>query len=93
MILAIDFDNTYTTAPELWDQVIRLFQEAGHTVICITGRTENMSQPVLDTIGKLVPVIFAGKDWKRTAAKNHGYQVDIWIDDIPEMIGKQFVLS
>jgi acid phosphatase class B len=93
MILAIDYDNTYTAAPELWEQVIKLFQDAGHTVICITGRTDNMAQPVLDTIGKLVPVIFAGKDWKRDAAKKHGYKVDVWIDDVPEMVGKQHLFG
>lgn len=93
MIIAIDYDNTYTAAPELWDQTIKLFQDAGHAVICITARTEGMRQPVLDSIGKLVPVIFSGSEWKREAAKKRGYSVDIFIDDMPEIIGPQHLLG
>src|SRR5271157_1106932 len=95
MIIAIDYDNTYTAAPELWDQVIRLFQETGHTCICITGRTQEtlMAKPVMDSIGKLVHVIFAGSQWKREAAEKHAYKVDVWIDDNPEYVGLQFLIG
>jgi hypothetical protein len=87
MIIAIDYDGTYAVVPEIWDQVIKLFQDAGHTVICVTSRTESWGQPVLDSIGKLVPVIFAGSEGKREAALKRSYKVDIFIDDMPETIG------
>ena len=95
MIVAIDYDNTYTAAPELWNQVIKLFQDANHIVICVTGRTEDpiLSEPVLYSVGKLVPVIFAGSLWKREAALKRGYKVDIWIDDMPEMVSKQLLIG
>ena len=93
MIIAIDYDNTYTAAPELWNRMISMFSDAGHTIICITGRTENMAQPVMDSIGKLIPVIFAGNDWKRDAAIKRGYKVDVFIDDMPEMVGKQLLIG
>jgi len=95
MIVAIDYDGTYAVAPELWNQFIKLFQEAGHTIICVTGRTEqsSMAQAVLDSIGKLVPVVFAGEQWKREAAKKRGYKVDIWIDDMPEMVAPAILLG
>jgi hydroxymethylpyrimidine pyrophosphatase-like HAD family hydrolase len=92
MIISVDYDNTYTAAPELFTQLIKLFQDAGHTVICVTGRGTDMSQPVLDSIGKLVPCIFAGGEWKRTAAEQAGYKVNIWIDDDPSYIMKQTLL-
>lgn len=92
MIVAVDYDNTYTAAPELFEKIIQLFQEAGHTVICVTGRGLDMSQPVMDSIGKLIPCIFAGGDWKIDAAAKHGYKVDIWIDDNPSYIMKQVLL-
>lgn len=95
MIVAIDYDNTYTAAPELWNQVIKLFQEAGHTVICVTGRSDNssMAPVVQDSIGKLVPVVFAGEQWKQEAAKKRGYKVDIWIDDMPITIAPQILIG
>jgi hypothetical protein len=88
MIIAIDYDGTYAAAPELWDQVIKLFQEAKHTVICVTGRSDEgvMGTPVKESIGKLCPVIFAGGVWKNVAAENRGYKVNVWIDDMPSMI-------
>jgi hypothetical protein len=95
LIIAIDYDATYTLSPDLWDHIIGLFQESGHTVICVTGRSNDgiMSQPVLDSIGKLVPVIFAGPEWKRDAALKRGYKVNVWIDDMPEMIAKQNLIG
>lgn len=88
MIIAIDYDMTYTADPETFEKVIALFKAAGHTVICVTGRSDDgvMDVPVRNSIGKLVPVVFAGKEWKATAAKKQGYNVSIWIDDMPGMI-------
>lgn len=87
MIIAIDYDGTYAADPETFDKVIKLFKEVGHTVICVTGRSAGiMGDPVLESIGRLVPVVFAGQDWKADAARKHGYTVNIWIDDMPGMI-------
>ena len=93
MILAIDYDNTYTMAPDIWDETIKLFLSAGHTVVCVTARPEVMGQVVLDSVGKLVPVVFAGGEWKRETAIKHGYKVDVWIDDAPEYIGPQTIIG
>jgi hypothetical protein len=87
MIIAIDYDNTYTADPETFNKVIALFKEAGHDVICVTAREDGvLGVPVRNSIGKLVPVIFAGSVAKRTAAKKRGYIVDVWVDDMPMMI-------
>lgn len=87
MIIAIDYDNTYSADPESFNKVIIIFKEAGHNVICVTAREDGvMGVPVRNSIGKLVPVIFAGSVPKRTAARKNGYIVDVWIDDMPMMI-------
>lgn len=87
MIIAIDYDNTYSADPESFNKVITIFKEAGHNVICVTAREDGvMGVPVCNSIGKLVPVIFAGSISKREAAKKRGYNVDVWIDDMPAMI-------
>jgi hypothetical protein len=52
-----------------------------------------MGQVVLDSIGKLVPVVFAGGEWKREVALKQGYKVDVWIDDMPEYIGPQTIIG
>lgn len=93
MIVAIDYDGTYAAAPDIFNEIIKLFKDNGHTVICVTARPEIMGQPVLDSIGKLVPVIFAGAEWKREAALRRGYKVDVWIDDSPDMIAKQVLIG
>jgi hypothetical protein len=94
MIVAIDYDNTYNLHSFLFDKIILLFQEAGHTVICITNRTsENKKKEIVNSIGLLVPVIFAGSDWKRDAALKNGYKVDVWIDDMPSSIEKQILIG
>lgn len=94
MIIAIDYDNTYTADPETFNKVIAIFKEAGHDVICVTGRDDGvLGVPVRNSIGKLIPVIFAGSTWKREAAKKRGYIVDVWIDDMPGMIDPQHIIE
>ena len=93
MIIAIDYDNTYSADPPMWDEVIKTFQASGHTVVCVTARPEMMGQPVLDSVGKLVPCLFCGGEWKREYALKHGYKVNVWIDDMPEYIGPQTIIG
>lgn len=95
MIVAIDYDNTYTADHETWNKVIHTLLDAGHTVICVTGREAigAMAEPVMVSVGRIIPVVFAGKEWKREAALKRGYKVDVWIDDSPEYIGKQTLIG
>lgn len=95
MIISVDYDQTYSSDPEAFNLIIKLFQNWGHTVICTTGRggLSPSDDEVRNSIGKLVPVVFAGKEWKRDAALAAGYSVDIWIDDMPEMVARQVLLG
>jgi len=86
MIIAIDYDGTYSADPITFNEVIKLFLGAGHTVICVTARPEVMGAEVLASIGKFVPVVFANGEWKAEAAKKQGYNVSICIDDMPGLI-------
>lgn len=90
MIVAIDYDLTYTRDPHTFDAIIGLLKAAGHTVICATYRSESSLQVVHNSIGKLCPVISAGTEWKREKA---GYKVDIWIDDMPSSIERQMLVG
>jgi hypothetical protein len=83
MRIAIDYDDTYTLSPDLWDQIINLLITADHKVYCVTKRHEHLA----DDIKKImrVPIIFAKKS-KMEAVNREGIKIDVWIDDKPQSI-------
>jgi NADPH:quinone reductase-like Zn-dependent oxidoreductase len=95
MLFGLDYDGTYTGDPDFFDAFIMLCQAYGHDVVIVTSRPEkgDMAGELKEVIDDLVPVVFARERWKKDAALEAGYQVDIWIDDMPESIAKQFLLE
>lgn len=92
MIISIDYDRTYTSAPSFWRAVIAFAALEGHQVICVTGRKPEHSLDD-ENEGIEVPVIYADGKLKREAAEAAGYEVDIWIDDEPGTIEKCRILE
>lgn len=88
MIVSIDYDGTFTADPEIWTEIIKLLQARGHQVICTTNRRAESpgSQEVRNNLEALVPIVFAGNQFKRDAAKQQGWKVDVWMDDNPGTI-------
>lgn len=91
MIIALDFDGTFTLDPDCWAMFVRSFQLHGHTVICVTGRSDSggMGDQVRDqfaAVGLDVPIVFAGSEWKVDAARAAGWEVNVWIDDMPQYV-------
>jgi hypothetical protein len=86
MKIALDFDDTYTRDPELWDQFINLSQSRGHDIRIVTFRKSSMTDPALDYLATKMPVIFTEYTQKRHFTNEIGWTVDIWIDDSPEFI-------
>lgn len=91
MIIAIDWDGTYTALPELFRQFTNKLLTYGHTVIFVTGRQDTEHHRIEPPF--CCPVVYAGNEYKRKAAERAGYKVDIWIDDMPEMIGEGKILN
>lgn len=92
--IAIDFDRTFTSDVEFWRFFIRRAVKRGHTVICVTGRTEStyskleMATIFGEATFKLLgAVVFCNHSPKRDRTLALGYKIDIWIDDMPEGIG------
>lgn len=94
MIFGIDFDGTFSRDPALFRGFVALLRAAGHDAVLVTGRSDSgqWGAEVRRAVGDLMPIVFAGADWKRTAAEQAGHKVDVWIDDNPEYIAEQNVL-
>jgi uncharacterized alpha/beta hydrolase family protein len=98
----IDFDDTITEDIDCFGKIFKTMQEAGHNVIVVTGRSKigNWETEVYKTLEYLqtkydlasIPVVFAGSEWKKQAAKNAGYPINIWMDNSPEYIDQQYIL-
>ena len=91
MNISVDFDDTYTRDPMMWERFIELAQECGHTVYCVTARppTPINQWEVYGTIGKSI-----GKDncyftdcrAKAKFMSDQGIHIDVWIDDLPSNV-------
>lgn len=86
ILIALDYDDTYTKDPELWLEFIALAKRRGHTVVGATMRCES-EKPVMDpryTEGIHVEYTCGRAKLKALAAR--GVRPNIWIDDRPDWI-------
>ena len=87
MLLALDYDETYTRDPIFWDMVIELAKKRGHTFICATMRHEHEGQEIIqDLQHKVEKIIFTGRKAKFAFVNEAGYYPSIWIDDMPHFL-------
>lgn len=86
MLIALDYDGTYTMDPELWNIFIKTAKERNATVICVTMRYPYEGDEVLNSIGKHCEVIFTSRCAKREFLLSKKISPDIWIDDQPHFI-------
>lgn len=80
MLIALDFDETYTRDKSMWRTFIQMARLRGHEVVCVTMREPRH--------GADIPceVVFTSGAKKRKHMESLGRHPDIWIDDWPEMI-------
>lgn len=87
MMLALDYDDTYTRDPIFWDEVIKLATQRGHSIICVTARNERYRQEVADDLGsKVEAIICTNGRAKHGAAYEAGFMPSVWIDDSPQWV-------
>ena len=85
MLIALDYDGTYTADRPLWDEFAREARRRGHEVIIVTARYEAGEQ--LSDAGEM-RVCYTNRQPKRKYLRDlHGLVPDVWIDDAPETIG------
>lgn len=78
MIIALDYDRTYTADPKLWDEFIKQAIERGHKIVCITMRYP--TEPIINFSER---VYYTSRKAKKKWADENSIAVDIWIDDKP----------
>ena len=94
MIIGIDFDDTISSQPHRWVEVIKLFKSFNWTVIVVTFRKSNCDPKDLDFLKEHVDsIIFTGQVNKAGFCESCGYKVDIWIDDNPMSITHNYGLK
>lgn len=98
LVFGIDFDGTFAADPEAFKDIIESIVRHGHKAVFVTGRDnkdgfgDEVRDLINDTFGDKASefsIVFAGSKWKKQAALDAGYKVNIWIDDNPEYIGPQ----
>lgn len=92
MILAIDYDGTYTRSPGLFRKFVLEGQKLGYTFVCITSRGGPANHDAIDpqrepALPEGVAVHYTQGKPKRAYAQAAGIMVAIWVDDMPESIG------
>jgi hydroxymethylpyrimidine pyrophosphatase-like HAD family hydrolase len=89
----MDFDDTYTRDPEMWNIVIAQMQAAGHKVYCVTARQPSDSLEVYATLGRMVGAencYFTSMQSKKNYMFSKGIYINVWIDDNPDAIIRGF---
>lgn len=89
MLLALDYDDTYTRDPAFWDAVIALATQRGHAVICATMRADvpHEADAVRAALQHRVEaIVFTARRAKHAAVHAAGFMPSVWIDDSPRFI-------
>lgn len=85
MIIALDYDGTYTEDPDLWISFIDLIKMRRHSVTFVTFRDDNGNYKNddirRDAKRNNIDIVYtAGKQ------KSDCFKADVWIDDMPILI-------
>lgn len=80
MLIAIDYDNTYSADPALWEAFAASARAAGHGVVICTGRA---FEPRIQTS---LQIFCAAGLAKAEYLAAQGLHPTVWIDDDPTSV-------
>jgi UDP-galactopyranose mutase len=84
MNISLDFDDTYTRDPILWDNFVVNARRHGHKVYVVTMRYKEEGQEVYEALAENVDqIIFTGRMAKKPYVEAKGIDISVWIDDNP----------
>lgn len=86
-IIIIDYDDTYTLMPDLFDRFIYQIKARGYKVYCVTMRYENVKDEA-DEVRQLCPavfdkIVFTNRKAKLPVLQKLNINPCFWIDDNP----------
>jgi hypothetical protein len=83
-VIAVDYDGSYSSMPELFDCIIDKAQSLGYKVILVTMRyPEEADEGLLAVMGKVEETYFTSRRAKLPYLRIKGIKPDLWIDDSP----------
>jgi hypothetical protein len=83
LLIALDYDNTYTADSVLFDIFVQLARSKGYKVHVVTMRHESEPINLNCAVDK---VHYTDRKAKKPYMDAKGLSVDIWIDDRPDFI-------
>ena len=86
VLIALDYDDTYSTDPELWLAFVTSALARGHRVEVATMRAPHEHEDLDPRLVALIPVNFCNGVAKKLALARKGIYPNIWIDDRPDWI-------
>lgn len=87
MNISLDYDNTYTRDPVMWDGIISMMRRYGHTVYVVTMRYPTEGEEVERYLAHQVDrIIYTSRKGKMDFLQREMTAIDIWIDDMPWFI-------
>lgn len=86
MLIALDYDDTYTRDPLAWLTVVAFMKSKGHEFICCTMRTPGEAHNIHPPLRELMPVHCTSRKAKAEYLSGLGIRPDIWIDDNPRWL-------
>jgi hypothetical protein len=89
MILALDYDNTFTMDPDGWGEFCEAMRARGHRIYGVTMRYDHETRGISEKYRKSCDrIFFTGRRAKQTFMTERGVFIDVWIDDNPHWIMK-----
>jgi len=90
MLIVLDYDDTYTASPALWDGFIASAKSHGATIVCCTLRRScdrlDNDDVLTDMARHDIEIVFAAdhpSKWDAMIAAGYMPENAIWIDDQP----------
>ena len=84
MLIALDYDGTYTADRALWDGFARAAGARGHEVAIVTARREGAG--ALVDAASLRVYYTDHHPARKYLREHHGIVPEVWIDDAPETV-------
>ena len=94
MLIAIDYDKTWTEDPDFWNQVVCIGRSRDHSFVMVTARSKWSDDMARSNLPQDLPIVYTGgRELKRKAAFQAGHYVDVWVDDMPGTIERTVLLE